>query len=500
MADTDRTVDSVAKLTSDSGVFASNMERAEKAAAKLKQDLAGAANTTPNFGSSSQGNTSSSSTPTSVGGGFGGAGGGGFGSGQTPYSSPMPSSGSSYGRSLFNLSNLGKVAKSLVQGASGMALAIGDVLPTSQEALYSDMYTQRLGFYGGSSLTGSESIAQQMNAMGTSTDPMDAIKAAGSGAALGLLPGLSNFNTGNFGGITGGAALLSNLVPGMGLQSGMMGMAALNQAGSVNRLRMLGINVRNAAGTSMADLPTIVEQLYGMMKQSAGGDFSVQDIAVSAMSGNALDSILKQYFPDPNLRQGILAGLVQRTRTDTNLGVSGTQQALADKGGTTEAAAGISLRNAAEYQMISGLSAETLAGMNQGNLRLRELYGGLGSAKGLFGSTVGGIAQLKTGLETVSGGRGGAVGGAFDTLSNSLSAIPGLGAVTDFLMPLLQLGISASASSKVVPSNQGTTPITITNNITLPSGTTYADAQSLGMAIGNQINAQTLAQLAAART
>ena len=496
MADTDRTVDSVAKLTSDSGTLANNLERAEKAAAKLKQDLAGASGSGVS-GGSSQGNTSSSSTPTTAT-GFGGAGGGGFGSGQTPYSSQMPG-GASYGGSF---ANIGKYIASGLTAATGLALAVGDVLPTSQEALYSDMYTQRLGFYGGSSVTGSGSTAQQMNAMGTSTDPMDAIKAAGSGAALGLLPGLSNFGGNNFNSITGGASLLSNLVPGMGLQSGMMGMAALNQAGSVNRLRMLGINVRNAAGTSMADLPSIIEQVYGMMRQSAGGDFTVQDIAVSAMSGNALDSILKQYFPDPNLRQGILAGLVQRTASKLGqLGASGTQEALADTGGTTRAAGGISERNAAEYSMISGLSGPTLEGMNQGNARLSQIYRGLGNNDSFFGSATSGIAQLKTGLETLSGGRGGAVGGAFDTLSNSLSGLPGLaGTIGSALAPLLQLGTVLTGSNSGFASGAGSTPINITNNITLPSGTTYADAQSLGMAIGNQINAQTLAQLAAART
>lgn len=507
MADSARTEDSVAKITQGTGESAKNIKSMAEDSKILRENMEivakGSGQIAGRGGSSGGTNATSSQTPTTAGGfGSGGGGGGFFGSGQTPYQSAMPagqsySGGGGIGRSFAAVGQL------LGNGLNAV-LAGADMLPTTQEALYSDLYRRRLGFYGSSNAN-----IQAINAMGTPTSPLDALMAAGSGAAMGLLPGLDNYMTGNFSGITGGAALLSNLVPGAGLQAGMTGMAALNQAGNVNRLRMLGINVRSNNGKTMNDLPQIIEQLYRLMEQSAGGNFTPEDIAVSAMSGNALDSILNQYFSgDPTLRQGIIAGLVQRAKTKEQLGKSGTQARLEDTGGFTSAAGGISDRNAAEYQMIEGLTNSTLRGMNRANDVLSSFYrgasgtgnGNLGPFAGFFNKGVNVVAESKSAYETLAGGRSGAVGGLFDALGNMGAGLGGFGNVLTQILALgAQGALLGTANAGGTVSTGGQINITVNSGGSAGALDTYENSKVLGLTIGNEINKELLALLAASR-
>lgn len=505
MADSARTEDSVAKITQGTGESAKNIKSMAEDSKILRENMEivakGSGQIAGRGGSSGGTNATSSQTPTTAG-GFGSGGSGGFfGSGQTPYQSAQPA-GQSYSGSGGGIGRSFAAVGQLLGNGLNAVLAGADMLPTTQEALYSDLYRRRLGFYGSSNAN-----IQAINAMGTPTSPLDALMAAGSGAAMGLLPGLDNYMTGNFGGITGGAALLSNLVPGAGLQAGMTGMAALNQAGNVNRLRMLGINVRSKDGKTMSDLPQIIEQLYRLMEQSAGGDFTPQDIAVSAMSGNALDSILNQYFPgDPTLRQGIIAGLVQRARTKEQLGKSGTQARLEDTGGFTSSAGGISERNAAEYQMIEGLTGSTLKGMNRANDVLSSFYrgaagqGNLGPFAGFFNKGVNLVAESKSAYETLAGGRSGAVGGLFDALGNMGAGLGGFGNVLTQILALgAQGALLGTANSGGTTSTGGQINITVNSGGSAAGLDTYENAKTLGLTIGNEINKELLAMLAASR-
>jgi hypothetical protein len=505
MADSDSTVETTGKITANLGSAKDNAKGLADELSRAKKEAKDFENTTRTPGSTSTGNTSTSQTPiTTGGGGFGGQG--GFGSGQTPYQSGMPSGGNySGGGFLGGLGSIANFGANILGKMAGLAGAAADIFPTAQEALTADLMAQRVGFYGAS--RAGAGTAQRLAQMGTSTDALDAIRAVSSGAGLGLLPGLSNFDTGTFAGITGGAALMSNLVPGMGIQAGMQAMATLNQASNVNRLRMIGINVRTSDGTSMADLPGIIDQLYGMLKQSAGGDFSPQDIAVSAMSGNALDSILRQYFPSPDLRQAILAGLIQKARTKESIGISGTIGELTKTGGTTAAAQGIAGRNAAELAMIQSLTGTTLQGLNRGTAALTDIYGTMAQAGGTkllgmdVGKTMGALAEAKTGLDVLAGGRGGSIGNLLQTVSNLGTGNIITSAITQGLATFLEAGLLVSSPNTGgrIQTTTGAAPVTVNNYITLPSGTTELSAQQLGVAVGNAINTETLAQLAAAK-
>jgi hypothetical protein len=339
---------------------------------------------------------------------------------------------------------LGKKIAQVALGAFGL-------LPTADEAVNMEAFSNRLRFYGyqqnGKVITSvSQAYADQraIAGMGTPTNAMDVTNSYNMGASMGLLPGLNNFQgkTG-FGGVMGGAALVSNLIPGAGLSGGITAMAGLNNARSVNMLRMIGINVRNGTGSQMNDLPDIIGQLYNLLKQSSGGVVTPQSIAISAMSGNALDSILNQYFGnDAQLRQSVLAGLVQMSNSGgKSLSTSGTSAALQGTGGVTPSIRSLATRNTAELGMLQAWTKATNAGFmsaNEGVSALFNAFNSLGNAKGVskdqsmlanilglpadaISSAAKGGQGLLTMMETFSGIRGGAGFGLISALTSRVN-------------------------------------------------------------------------------
>lgn len=329
------------------------------------------------------------------------------------------------------------------------------LLPSTNEALRLNLLGERYRFYGGAGTVGggltgptgnlskgSYYAMQQAGRYGTPVDSMDAAFASNIGAGMGLLPGLKNYGTGErFSGIMGGAALVSNLVPGSGLQGGMTAMAGLNQARNVNMLRMIGINVRNNGGTGMRDLPDIIDQLYKILKQSAGQDPTPEMIAVSAMSGNALDSLLSQFFGnDENLRQSVIAALIQMSRSKgTSIGVSGSKENLMKTGGISQSVISLANRNTSEAGLKMATSAGVLKGANIAN------------------ATISGISNFMTSLANGSGvgGRASATaaqgGAALTGFINTLLGMGG-GQLSDSIMSDLAYGTTGGAGSSLVES------------------------------------------------
>jgi hypothetical protein len=339
-----------------------------------------------------------------------------------------------------------------MMGVKAAQLAIGafGLLPTADESLNIESFSNRLRFYGyqqnGKVITSvNQAYADQrsVSRMGTPTNAMDVTNAYNMGAGMGLLPGLNNFQgKSGFSGVMGGAALVSNLLPGAGISGGVQAMAGLNNARNVNMLRMIGINVRNGAGSQMNDLPDIIGQLYNLLKQSSGGVVTPQSIAISAMSGNALDSILNQYFGnDAQLRQSVLVGLTQMANTGgKNLATSGSSASMQATGGTTPSIRSLATRNTAELGMLQAWTKATNAGFmtaNQGISGLFNAFDSLGNAKGvskdqsmvarllglpedLLSTAMKGGQGLLTGLETFSGIRGGAGFGLVSAMTSRI--------------------------------------------------------------------------------
>jgi hypothetical protein len=416
---TDKILDN---FVSKSEQFAENMERGGSV-------LSGGS-------SSSQGNVSTSKP--GPGGTFSSSGFAAFAGGAPTSTAPsptIPSTPERYKsadeRSGFrkSLSALGTVA----QYGMNNILAAASLAPTTQESVYLEQLSNRIRFYtnyGNVSTNNPEQrgfdIQKQASSMGTAISALDAPTAVNSLISSGLMPGLKNFRAGaGYTGILGGAALASNLTPGIGITGGAGVMAGLNEAYNVNMLRMFGVQVRNADGTGMNDLSNIIDQLY--TKLARGGTLTERDIAISAMSGNALDSILNQYFgDDPNTRQTIIAGLIQKSK-----GLSFSKTSLEQSGGLTQGAKTTSNRSTSELQMLQRLSEPVVQGLTRANNMVQDMFDFMGE-KGFEDSDSGKAIRaglnVTTMMETLSGVRGGAGGLLVDTATagNGALAIGGV--------------------------------------------------------------------------
>lgn len=316
--------------------------------------------------------------------------------------------------------NFTKVLTSFGGGALGLAGAVSMALPTTQEAVDVQALANRMRFYGGTPYnTEAKSMRAQLQAslMGTATSPEDSALASNYAAQKGLMPGLKNFGAGaNYTGIMGGAALASNLTPGLGITGGVGVMASLNDPKMVNMARMFGIQMRNKEGTGMIDLPQIIKQLYDILSQA--GPVTKENIAISAMPGNALDSILNQYFGlDPNVRSTVISGLTQMAVNKGSLNFS--KSALKASGATTDAISSTGFRASTELNLLQAYSGRTTTNLIGTNNFLNDIYKGVsntatGTGKG--DKAVQMISNLSTILETMGGARNGAGQLLVDTL------------------------------------------------------------------------------------
>lgn len=373
-----------------------------------------------------------------------------------------------YIRSEKGLSIFGGIAGGLIQESLlGAAGATAMALPDPNEALYTGLLGERLRFYGARNVEGQSlrglyggrgafRLQQQFSEVGTPTSSLDAVYAANAAAGVGLLPGLGNFSQGlkGFGGVLGGAALASNLTPGLGLVGGIQTMGALNQARRVNMLRMIGVSIRNIGGTQMKDLPEIIEQLYNILRHANGGvNPTTEQIAISAQSGNALDSLLNQFFgDDANLRQVVLSGLMQMVNTKgQNLSKSGRPAAMQRTGGSISAVRSIAATDTQELRMIQAFTGPVLSGVQVANQFLRGFYELMASSqtggdglKGTVGMGIGNLAGLLAMTETIGGARKGA-GQLF--VSGLLKGMLGLGGeskLASLILPLIGLVSAAT--------------------------------------------------------
>lgn len=370
----------------------------------------------------------------SIGGWGGGSYGGGNGGGNTP-GPYQPMAAQNNTRFIDNNGGTGMfgiLKKTL--GAAGIAAAnIAAFLPSTQEAVNTQQIAERMRFFSNNldspdnnklstrnNIPGLQySTMNQAAAQGTSVTPGDMTSAVNAGNALGLMSGLSNYNAGQkgaktgFSGILGGSALASNLSPGIGLTGGIQVMANINQAKNVNMLKMIGIQTRNADGTSMVDLPQIIQQLYGILTRN-NPNITPEDISVSMMPGNALDSLLDQYFGgDVNTRSVVIAGLIQliKQKGKSTLRTAGTKEALALTGGTITAISSDANRALQEQQLIQAYSSTTNEAMVGTNNFLQGVYNMLGKGgNGALGGPLREVARTSTALTTFAGARGGAGG------------------------------------------------------------------------------------------
>jgi hypothetical protein len=296
-------------------------------------------------------------------------------------------------------------------------------MPTVQQAFEQDLLRSRFGFYGGANANATQlGMAQK----GTATDPMDAARASMTGASMGLMPGLKNFNT-----ISNSAAGISNLMPGVGLQGGMQATAALNQGQNVNMLKMIGVNVRGADGM-MRGFDDIAKDLWKVLNSQKAGSkkISKDDISFSLQPGNALDSMMNQYFGnDPILRQSVISKLMDLAGSGGQ-GSSLDKKRLESAGATTSAVTSMSDRNAASLNAIQATAPSTLKGFERANELLADASNKLADVArqaGIVGDALRKALEIKGFTDTVATSGNGAGGGLMSLLAGGVGGFAAKG-------------------------------------------------------------------------
>jgi len=296
-------------------------------------------------------------------------------------------------------------------GAAVTALATGI---DTENYIANDVARRRFGFFSGvysrqndnvGTIAGAKAFAS-MSSRGTPTSAMDAANAAMAGNSMGLMSGLKNYNT-----VINSTAGISNVMPGVGLEGGMGAVAALNQGASVNKLRMIGIQVRDQNGF-MRGVEDIARDLWNSLNRNKSGMTKIteSDLSFSLQAGNSLAMLLDQYFgTDAVLRQSVVSYLFQFAKNN-GAKVGGGYQTEAGKKEllTTGANPGITqsigARNATGQANINAYTSAGVGGIQAANDLIMNLTKLTTSFMPAFES----IVSAATNAQTLGGAGNGA--------------------------------------------------------------------------------------------
>ena len=394
-----------------------SIEESFKNVSKSMRDMAGSAKamdssfggSTGNVGNGAAGSTMSQPPMPGAGGGGGGAfsSGPAFQSARNAYGGTnetvqaigiKPTSAQAGNDFISNIFN-GIAGKFIKQG---MLLGY-NALPSVEQAFQMNTSKQRMSFLGlgglGGSLANKDAAFTQL-----------LLGSAKAGTGLGLEDILGGFEGSrglgaNPGQIGRSLAIASNITPGVGFSGAAQALTGLNAPRNVNMLRMIGINVRDAATGDMREIDKIIDDLWSTISRQARGraPITVNDLRLSLQPGNALASMLDQYFGnDAYLRTIVEDGLYAKAQ---GAGVA-DKIALQRIGATTQAIASKASREAASAAMVEKASGPMMFGFEKANQLSTALSNLMGSA--FFGksplSFAGrGLAGTKGFLDTFGG-------------------------------------------------------------------------------------------------
>jgi len=295
--------------------------------------------------------------------------------------------------------SFGKFIKGAVMALAGAGAVAAQALPTNQQAVERSVTEARLNFMGG---RGRRDV-QNMMSQGLGVSPEDGNRAA----MMGLSAGMIGANA------QGAAAQFSNLAPGVGLQGGMNAAIGLNQAASVNRLRMVGINVRGADGM-MREPTEIANDLWKQLTAAAGGKKITKDaIAFSLQPGHALGSYINQYFSaTPELRMAIINALMQKAG-----GAELDKESLRSSGLITDYMDSEGRRASESNAMGAAVVDEQIKGIMEANNLLIKASETFRDHVDRFGNVITQISKA----ETLLGGGNNAVGSAVGAVGGVLA-------------------------------------------------------------------------------
>lgn len=262
------------------------------------------------------------------------------------------------------------------------------------------------------------SRTRAMGSRGTITDPLDAGRAMAMATQLGVQ--IQNTSVRN------GIADMSNLTPGVGLAASTQAYAQLQTAGTVNKLRFMGIQTRDRAGHQLG-FTQIADQLWQKLQRqkTKKGPITKDDLTISLESGNALSNIVDQISGgDSVLRDQIVAALYQKAS-----GASGKDEFskvnMAKSGGTTAAINSLSSRTdkAAQTLMDTARSGATgVMAANDTAVAMSNFTNALNKFTGLL-SIGSGVGNAITGIAGIGNG---AVGMLMKAFTSPLSLLSGL--------------------------------------------------------------------------
>jgi len=366
--------------------------------------------------------------------------------------------------------------------AGGAVGAIG-AMPNVKEAVEYELATQRMVFFqqqasfqpGGrirpfsnlipgnpdpnSDYARATALLQELGKTGTVTGKFDTVKAMEAARQLGI-------GGPNFANVAMGAAAMSNITPGIGVEGSMRAYGAVQQARNVNMLRGIGIRIRGEDG-SLKPMPQIIDEIWNKLNREKMGSepITVQDVQISLQPGNALASMLDQYFGnDPLLRKQVEDGLMLKARSGGATFRGADLKKLGEKyGATTPAVSSLSQRiteSTKTLQQVAPVMSDAFTAAN----RVISAFTGFINLIDRFTGIFSGIAGVKGGAQTLfSGGSGSILGGISGAISSGFGFVRNLfraeGGPVDNKMPYIvgeqgpELFVP-EADGKIVPNHE----------------------------------------------
>lgn len=409
--------------------------------------------------------------------GTGGGGGGGFGGSTGGGSSSSGGKDSSSVTS--RIANALGPAGSLISGLFALYNVAADMMPSTADILEGQLLQQRASYFSGGGKSGisdvrtSQRDIAQLAMLSGDNPQMDVLRAqiAAQSYGLGTTVGgsLNNLMT--------GAARVSNLMPGIGVEGSIRATGAMQQAYNVNMLRGIGIQIRNADG-SLKPIDKVIDDIWQKICRDysqaygSGATPKLEEVQISLQPGNALDSMLNQYFGnDPMLKQLVANGLIYRAQSGGGTVASLTKETVNNLGGTTQAMISYTQTAAAGQNFITsgGAVGGATSGFETANTFIKSYYDTMSTT---LSSVTQGILSLKS------------------TIDTALTAFNGdLFAVFGAMVPAAFGGI-ASFLRGVLPV-VGQIPSALTNLFNNPSIISTLVGALPGMATGGTVDANT---------
>ena len=306
---------------------------------------------------------------------------------------------------------------SLLGALNGFGM-VSSLLPGTDETVQADLLMKRIGFFTKgyqSNLLGTDSqgnaltsgaMANLLASQGTTTSSLDSLNALAAAQSMGLMGGGSAFLS--------GVANVSNLTPGMGIEGSMRATGAMQQASSVNMLRGIGIQLRDANGNMTAP-DKVIDDVWDKICKDFGQAYkgakpTLQQVQIALQPGNSLDSMLNQYFGgDPMLKTMVMNGLLYRAQSGSTTisGAGGVpapteSQNILQAATTTSAVSSLSQRFAATTDLLTANAPEGAGGFKTANDIISGFISTFGSA---LAAT---LLPVKTFTDTLLSASGGA--------------------------------------------------------------------------------------------